>query len=252
MSNDLNFLGLPIRRDEADGNHPNAKAMMVFAEKVGGDLVHIDSVAKGLSCGCVCWCCRLPVIARKGEVRAPHFAHSGSRCTGAETTAHILAKWVIDCEKKLWVPDPRFEDLRPACQVFQNVHIERPLDGGRPDVLAIAGERRLLVEIQVTHRVDANRRARIRKLKIPCIEIDLSRYRFACNADLIKAVLREAPRRWIYNAELERRQEVAAEAARANGAIFGASYSESIEAVMASDFRLSGGSWLRSRYLNLS
>lgn len=38
-------------------------------------LVAVDSVPSGKACGCICPCCKTPLIARKGGVKEWHFAH---------------------------------------------------------------------------------------------------------------------------------------------------------------------------------
>ncbi|WHY77279.1 competence protein CoiA family protein [Neobacillus sp. WH10] len=58
-----------------------------------GKLVHISDVEKGLKCECVCPACNHPLIARKGEKTAHHFAHyNGSECAkSVETALHSIS-----------------------------------------------------------------------------------------------------------------------------------------------------------------
>ena len=53
--------------------------MSIFEYAVSNDtneLLHVDSVKKGLECNCICPDCGDPMIAKKGKVKAHHFAHS--------------------------------------------------------------------------------------------------------------------------------------------------------------------------------
>ena len=46
-----------------------------WAENAEGKLVHVDSVPRGLECGCVCPYCHERLLARHGDVREHGFAH---------------------------------------------------------------------------------------------------------------------------------------------------------------------------------
>ena len=60
-----------------------------------GELVSIADVESGLKCNCTCTKCGEPLVAKKGEVKDHHFAHSvDSDCSG-ETIKHIMAKQEI-------------------------------------------------------------------------------------------------------------------------------------------------------------
>lgn len=43
----------------------------------GDALVHVDSVSRGIGCGCTCPNCGKPVQAKQGEIRVHHFSHVG-------------------------------------------------------------------------------------------------------------------------------------------------------------------------------
>ena len=70
--------------------------------------VHVSDVDRGLACKCICNDCDKPLIARKGDERAHHFAHQGdqnSTCLG-EGNLHKYAKKILKEEKRLTLRHP--------------------------------------------------------------------------------------------------------------------------------------------------
>lgn len=59
---------------------------------------------------------------------------------------------------------------------FDNVTLEKQVDNIRPDIILYKKDRELLVEVKVTHEVDKTKLDKIRSIKKPIIEIDLSMY----------------------------------------------------------------------------
>lgn len=72
--------------------------MIPFGLK-NGELLTVDQVPKGLNCGVVCPVCKAKLVAKKGEIKAWHFAHYGDGACGhgacGETALHISAKEII-------------------------------------------------------------------------------------------------------------------------------------------------------------
>lgn len=66
-----------------------------------------------------------------------------------------------------------FANVNAASVRFGRVELESALGDIRPDLIGYCGERRLLIEIAVTHKVDAIKLAKIRALGLPAIEITL-------------------------------------------------------------------------------
>ena len=50
-----------------------------FAVDAAGNFRDVASVARGLQCGCFCADCKGPLVAKKGEIKAHHFAHHDRR-----------------------------------------------------------------------------------------------------------------------------------------------------------------------------
>jgi len=77
-----------------------------WAKNKKGETVCVSDVPKGIACDCLCPHCNAPLLARKGEVRKPHFAHTkGMECQhGYEASVHLLAKEVLKETKTLCLP----------------------------------------------------------------------------------------------------------------------------------------------------
>jgi hypothetical protein len=140
-----------------------------FAEKEGF-LRHVSQVGKGLACGCVCPVCRQSVIARKGDQKRHHFAHSpGAKCN-AETVLHYLAKRLLFEKLQNLLSRQVALVLRWKCQLCGDQHsldffdkvktivTEQELGACRPDISLLdeRGEPNVLIEIVVAHSPDEN------------------------------------------------------------------------------------------------
>src|SRR5918997_335363 len=204
--------------------------LLPYGAAPDGRLVRACAVPAGLACGCACPACGAPLIARRGQVLAAHFAHAAPdrACAGAlETALHRLAKQLIADGAALTLPEVAAEHdgvrhvVRPATTVrTETATLEPGLDGLRPDVVAVVAGRPLLVEVAVTHACGPAKIALIRQRRLAAIEIDLSWLaRSAPEEAVERAVLHSAPRRWLWNrhaeaAEAEMRGTAARLAAR--------------------------------------
>lgn len=162
---------------------PHEPETMTFAMSADGRMVHIDEVANGLACECVCLKCRGKLIGRHGEVRQHHFSHylatEGIGCT--ETALHKAAKEIIQQERRLALPHQLagmgLQLGAEAC--FDSVSLEHRLGGGEAGTEIVAdayghGAIDLVIEIAVHHRVDQDKAEKIRRLGVPAVEIDLA------------------------------------------------------------------------------
>lgn len=187
-----------------------------------GQLVHISDVVSGLSCGCVCALCGGDLIAKKGKVKVHHFAHAkDTDCVGgAETALHILAKELFKEIKSINLPPYIFERERilklrylpvthketvakGGVAKIREVDIEKVEDKFKPDVTLSCGEKKLFIEIAVTHKVDRNKLKLLRKHGLPALEICLE----FSDALLSKEELRNklqnnlASKHWLFHPE---------------------------------------------------
>lgn len=149
-------------------------------------------------------------MARKGSRTSHNFAHhgAGAGCGRAvETNAHIWAKQVLERTKQILLPAIEAEeegrrDVARAASMFKfdEVRLERRLGDIVPDVILRAGPRELLVEVYVTHRCDEAKIEKIRLGGTSAMEVDLSQLRTSQDPKQVAAaLLRVAPRDWLYN-----------------------------------------------------
>ena len=179
-------------------------------------------VEKGLACNCYCPNCNSKLIARKGDVRNPHFSHYKNNDCGwnGESVIHKISKEIISKSKILQLPRLIW-DYKTNIVIYEkteipiyNVRLEERIGNIIPDIIIETQGREVLVEIKVTHGVDYDKTQKIKNLNLPTIEIDISRiirtsffdrdyflksYKFA------EALTDDSTNRyWIYNPEKKR------------------------------------------------
>ena len=158
---------------------------------LGGRMVSPAEVVSGLACGCVCPGCGAALVARKGSIAwcFAHHAKTGSESC-SESAIHAVGKQVILDANALVVPAYVIEASGPTVDgeihyshrvlgVARRIRFDHAIgevsEGGlRIDVVGYKGQRRLLLEIFVTHRVDADKLRKLQELGAPALEIDLS------------------------------------------------------------------------------
>ncbi len=143
-----------------------------------GKLIHIDDAEKGLSCGCICPACNTALIAKKGGRNIHHFAHySGVNCShGLETILHLKAKEILQCAKYLTFPPTVLYNLT----IFQKrtLRIEKMCTEKRfgqviPDAVLWVRNRKVAVELTVTHAPNSIKIGHLYRQNLPAIEINV-------------------------------------------------------------------------------
>lgn len=142
-------------------------------------VVSIDEVSRGLSCGCTCLSCGSPMIAKKGQRHAHHFAHyKGADCAhGLETGLHLRIKAFFQKKRSIVVP-ALYLHRQPAAYfqpyLFKYERVEEETYQGQlcPDLILRSGQRALLLEIAVTHKTPPHKTQKLRKMGMPALEID--------------------------------------------------------------------------------
>lgn len=169
-------------------------------------MVSVDDVPSGLVCGCVCLVCRRPLVAKKGKIQAHHFAHKAGEfdpdCERAgETLLHRYAKEVLSREKRILLPPLTVSDRWGSLEVspqqmvaFDSVELERRFGSVVPDVVGHLRSRDLFIEFLVTHRCSPEKLAKLKKLDVGVLEVDLSSYRSFRLSELDDIIVATAPR----------------------------------------------------------
>lgn len=213
-----------MKNQSTDNNLGSERAKLVYGRSSDGKLLHISEVSRGRSCGCVCPACKTPLVARtKADHRIPHFAHdSGRACGGGpETVLHLLAKEAFRANPKILLPERPALDERKQVVTKPGQEVETEFlrleytDPKKiiPDLYVRALGYDLFVEVAVTHFSDEAKIRRLREHRIPAVEVDLSRLpRDPTREAIADAVLRTAPRHWLYHpgidaAEAKRRAD---------------------------------------------
>ncbi|MCA0050632.1 competence protein CoiA [Mesorhizobium sp. B283B1A] len=202
-------------------DHKNARisfgtdrAQLVYGLRPDGTLAHISEVQRGIACGCDCPACGGRLVARKGDENVPHFGHHGGDACGGgpETVLHLLAKEVFRADPSLLLPKRLGLNkgnvvTKPGQQVTtQFLRIEFT-DAKKviPDLYVRALGYDLFVEVAVTHASDETKIERLREHGVMAVEIDLSKLpRDSTREQIADAVLRSAPRCWLYHPDIDK------------------------------------------------
>lgn len=153
-------------------------------------LKHISEVNNGIACGCFCPNCKHPLVAKNNihNKKLAHFAHSnGKECGNAiESALHLLAKEVLQKTKMLKIPAFHYDynpenirsKFRPSQDLeFDQIRLEQVVEIEKeciiPDAIGEKNGNLLFIEFANTHFTDENKKNKLKKAKIACIEIDL-------------------------------------------------------------------------------
>ena len=173
--------------------------------------VHISEVPTGLACDCLCPQCRRQLVAKKGQLNVHHFAHRSMRATeciwATESALHRLAKEILLRERQIWFPrilEPSDSGLvliwPDGWFRYESVQLEQQVNDVRPDLIVAAGDQVIMIEIAVSNFCNEAKLKKIEAAGVSSIEIDLSKFNlFNANNNLRKALLEDAPRKWLFH-----------------------------------------------------
>lgn len=206
--------------DSLDTNH----TYNLFYGLQYGKLKHISEVENGLKCKCFCPACDKKLVARNGgQKRIHHFAHyESAECKyGVQTSIHIAAKQILERSGKIKVPsvsvfinteiektDYEFISHGEHHKIsderyipIESVTLEKKLHKYIPDVVIFSKNKRLIVEIAVTHFVGRKKLEKIKESNVSAIEINLSNIENDFNlVDLEPLIIDNIENKnWLYN-----------------------------------------------------
>lgn len=193
--------------------------LSLFALHASNRFVHIAEVERGLACNCRCVICGEVVLARQGDLREHHFAHSSNAepcASNYESDLHRFAKRVILEAGGLVVPvtaaaaqvlgfgDNQALSILLACA---DIKEEVAIDDRRPDLLATTTDGvGVAIEIAYSSFCDMEKRQAYENMQLPALEIDLRAFTpSAFDATEVKrAVLENAAcKYWLWPARLD-------------------------------------------------
>ncbi|WP_304526811.1 competence protein CoiA family protein [Halomonas sp. I5-271120] len=203
-------------------------------------LVHISEIQpgkRGLACQCICPACQHALIANLGTKKRHYFSHAAqSDCAGAaETGLHLKAKELIAEKQQTVLPEltlrvgsdfseqalhegrSEIATLVEKGQVarLDTVMVEEARGVIRPDLIGVLAGTELYIEIRVTHEVDEEKRAEIRRLGVSAIEIDLSGInRMASPQEIGKALADPSLGHWLFHRREDSQREAMEERVR--------------------------------------
>ena len=176
-------------------------------------LVRVEEVPSGLACNCFCAKCGSPFEAVHPKSKRKHFRHHQTvDCQGSfESAVHLLAKKVLVQNKCLMLPYLKVQPSKSLWQLgtrvmqeelvverklwhFESVKDEVRMDGRIPDIVMWKGERKLLVEIFVTHDITEEKLEWIRERDLATIRVDLSWADYDITENLLVKSLRDGRR----------------------------------------------------------
>lgn len=148
---------------------------------------HIDNVANGLNCGCVCADCNNEMEAIQGEKREWHFRHHiDSKCKGGlETAIHKLAKEIIVNNTKIEVPNKTL--------YYSEAQVEVKLETYVPDVSVLSEGEPVYIEIYVCHKVEPEKEKFYKNKKLNSFEIDLSKVSYKTTEKELEELVLKTP-----------------------------------------------------------
>ncbi|HAT3864082.1 TPA: hypothetical protein I8652_001671 [Legionella pneumophila] len=169
------------------------KIKLPFGLNEKNSIVHISNVDSGKNCNCICPSCHSSLIAAKGTKNQHHFKHATTiECEGGlESAIHMAAKQIIKERKQIRLPEyiltkevldskgkthPESKTIVEKGKIisFDSVGEEQGISEMRADILAIARNHKLIIEIFYRHKVDDLKIEKIKAANISTIEIDLS------------------------------------------------------------------------------
>lgn len=158
-----------------------------FAFNEFNQLVHVKEVSRGLACQCRCVVCNEPLMARQGDVRLHHFAHTSNRepCESShESLLHKYAKQLIVNAMGLVMPiTPAISHFlgcsetsgQGILQYLLPVVEEEAVGAIRPDILLVTTDGvQVAIEVAYSSFCDLEKVAEFERLALPALEIDLS------------------------------------------------------------------------------
>lgn len=211
-----------------DDLFPHDNALVRVACGPDGEPAHIDDVTRGRACGCACFQCKLPLVARQGKKLQWSFAHYGDpdgnkRCAAAtETALHAVAKVFVARRGEIMVPGVVVSDELGPLQFTEDrivkfTKVELELREGQvvPDIVGTyltkgGVTRRIFIEIANFHKCPPKKLEKLLTMDVAVMEIDVSGFRSLPLEELEDVIVSSAPRKLIQAVTIQKAAEALA------------------------------------------
>lgn len=180
----------------------SSELIFSWAENADGKMVHVDSVPRGLQCGCTCPNCHEKLIARHGEIKEHGFAHHSDN-RGANlricymVVLYKLAEQIVQTKKRIHAPS-YYGIFKDADIEFEEVKIDSSFEreDKQPDVIGTTKEgKQYLVEFVFNNKVQHKRPIDYKNMT--CLEVDLSSQTLETLEEFLLNSTKD--RRWLNN-----------------------------------------------------
>ena len=174
-----------------------------WAEDANGKLVHVDTVARGVQCNCICPCCKEQLLARHGEINTHGFAHQSSERRANlkicyMVTLYKLAEQIVQMRKRIHVPS-YYGIFKENDIQFVDIKIDNRFEreDKQPDVIATTVDGSQCI-IEFIFEYKTQHKKAINYNNLNCLEVDLSNQSLESLEDFLLSSAND--RTWVNNA----------------------------------------------------
>ena len=181
--------------------------IIIGKNRLDGKPVHIDEALRGGLAGVECYGCGGILIKKAGNTLPHHFAHKSRLvCSSGETAIHQYAKLKLAELREICIRHYP-SNISPSIYKFDYSWPEYVHEGLRIDCYLYDEKLNpLAVEVKVTHPVPEEKIRLFKHLKLPAIEVDLSKLPRGASSECIAREItsHHCNVTWLYNPHVER------------------------------------------------
>ena len=133
-----------------------------------GTLVHVDSVERGLACGCLCLVCNNAVQARQGERKSHHFSHVGKVNCKPKNVLRAVAKLLLFNRINNGIENQSALNFEWECEYCYEKHtgnllkkavsvaMDNSLVNCKPDIVIFESNRNPIIAVEIVDSKSLN------------------------------------------------------------------------------------------------
>lgn len=173
-----------------------------WAEDANGNLVHVDTVPRGVLCNCICPCCKEQLLARHGDINCHGFAHQSTKRRANlkicyMVTLYKLAEQIVQMRKRIHTPS-YYGIFKENDIQFVDIKIDNRFEreDKQPDVIATTFEGRQYI-IEFIFEYKTQHKKAIKYNNLIFLEVDLSNQNLESLEDFLLSSAND--RTWVNN-----------------------------------------------------